>query len=187
MKYDISRTPTRSAKRVLGALSESLFDMLCKKSFEELTVGEICDDCSYPRATFYNYFDDKYDLLDFYWYLLFRQIKFEDVPTSDLKETVALFFERLYFVLNQNKTDIKKLLVHNPVSGYFINSCKTYLSKNLRPKIKTVLSEDSPVPADVISDHLANTLILVFGKYFENDTFTKEKTKLYLDYLLGNK
>ncbi len=188
MKYDISRTPTRSAKRVLGALSESLFDMLCKKSFELLTVGEICDDCGYPRATFYNYFDDKYDLLDFYWYLTFRQVKFEDVQTTGLKETYDLLFERLFFVLDQNKSDIKKLLVHNPSTGYFINSCKTYLAKNIRSKIKNSLPENFPVPTDVIASHVSNTLLLVFAKYFESedDTVTKEQTKQYFDFLLGN-
>ena len=65
MKYDITKPLTKGAKRTLEAFSEKMFMLLSEKSFEEITVGQLCETAQYPRATFYNYFDDKYDLLHF--------------------------------------------------------------------------------------------------------------------------
>ena len=31
---------------------------------EKISVQKICDICNYPRSTFYNYFEDIYDLMD---------------------------------------------------------------------------------------------------------------------------
>lgn len=185
MKYDLSRTPSRSAKRVLGALSDALFAILLKKPFEELTVGEICDESGYPRATFYNYFDDKYDLLNFYWYIVFRQVKLEECSAGSIYETIDECFERLYEMLNENKRVIKKLFVYNKRDGYFVASCKSYLASIIKIMLNKLLSGYAdPVPPDIISEHIANTLLLVFGKHFENPESTKEQTKLYLDTLL---
>ena len=52
MKYDLSKSITRGAKRTLDALSGSMFFLLSEKSFEEITVGALCEQAQYPRATF---------------------------------------------------------------------------------------------------------------------------------------
>ena len=132
MKYDLSRTPSRSAKRVLGALSDSLVSILLNKPFEDITVGEVCDESGYPRATFYNYFDDKYDLLGFYWYMVFRQVKLEECISDDLPSSLFACFERLYDMLSENKRVVKKLLAINKRDGFFISSCKTHLASNIK-------------------------------------------------------
>ena len=40
-----------------------MFRMLQKKSFKDITVQTILDECQISRATFYNYYKDKYDLM----------------------------------------------------------------------------------------------------------------------------
>ena len=67
MKYDITKRATKGAQRTLEAFSGTMFELLSRKSFEEITVNELCQQSNYPRATFYNYFDDKYDLLNYCW------------------------------------------------------------------------------------------------------------------------
>lgn len=186
MKYDINRTPSRSAKRVLGALSDSLVSILLTKRFEDITVGEICDESGYPRATFYNYFDDKYDLLGFYWYIVFRQVKLEDFITKDVQSSLDAYFERLFDMLDENKRIIKKLLVNNKRDGYFITSCKTYLASNVKAMLNKLTDETtSPVPNDILAEHIANTLLLVFGKHYESNDPDIKKTKSYLHSLLS--
>lgn len=49
MKYDLSKPVTRGAKRTLDALSGAMFLLLSEKSFEEITVGELCEQAQYPR------------------------------------------------------------------------------------------------------------------------------------------
>lgn len=45
-------------------LKQSLIDLLGKKTFEHITVKEICENAECSRITFYTYYDDKYLLVD---------------------------------------------------------------------------------------------------------------------------
>ena len=47
-----------------ASLYESLRELMLKKVFEKITIKQICDQTGVNRATFYNYFDDKYDCLN---------------------------------------------------------------------------------------------------------------------------
>ena len=78
MKYDINKELTRGAKRTLFDFKTMMFTLLSEKSFEEITVGELCKRANYPRATFYNYFEDKFDLLNYCWFCLTKEIHLED-------------------------------------------------------------------------------------------------------------
>ncbi|NCB32750.1 MAG: TetR family transcriptional regulator [Erysipelotrichia bacterium] len=46
------------------SLYESLRELMLKKPIEKITIKQICDETGVIRATFYNYFDDKYDCLN---------------------------------------------------------------------------------------------------------------------------
>jgi len=46
------------------SLSEDLRELMEKHLFEKITIKQICDQTGVIRATFYNYFDDKYDCLN---------------------------------------------------------------------------------------------------------------------------
>ena len=46
------------------SLSENLRVLMTRKLFEKITIKQICDETGVIRATFYNYFDDKYDCLN---------------------------------------------------------------------------------------------------------------------------
>jgi len=48
------------------ALKRAFQELLEKKSFEDITVGELCELAEVRRATFYTHFPDKYDFLSFY-------------------------------------------------------------------------------------------------------------------------
>ena len=45
-------------------LCENLRDLMRKNVFEKITIKQICDQTGVIRATFYNYFEDKYDCLN---------------------------------------------------------------------------------------------------------------------------
>ncbi|WP_099469232.1 TetR/AcrR family transcriptional regulator [Konateibacter massiliensis] len=74
MKYNLNGKPNRFAQRTLSDFSNALFTLLSKKSFEEITVNELCEISNYPRATFYNYFEDIFDLLNYCWLSLTKEI-----------------------------------------------------------------------------------------------------------------
>ena len=94
MKYDITKPLTKGAKRTLDAFSREMFMLLSEKSFEEITVGQLCEAAQYPRATFYNYFDDKYDLLHCCWQTLAQKVGFSDYHHAEENEMLYLYFDR---------------------------------------------------------------------------------------------
>ena len=47
-----------------ACLYENLRELMLKNVFEKITIKQICDATGVIRATFYNYFDDKYDCLN---------------------------------------------------------------------------------------------------------------------------
>ena len=108
MKYDLSKSITRGAKRTLDALSGSMFFLLSEKSYEEITVGALCEQAQYPRATFYNYFDDKYDLLSYCWLSLAERIGLSEYHHAPENEMLYLFFDRIYAFTKQYNDRISR-------------------------------------------------------------------------------
>lgn len=56
-KLDLRVQKTRSA------LTNALYDLMCQKSLDEITVTELCEKAVIRKATFYKHFGDKTELL----------------------------------------------------------------------------------------------------------------------------
>ena len=56
---------TVSARRTHILLQKTLLDQLAASPLERITLTDICSASMVPRSTFYRYFDDKYDLLNY--------------------------------------------------------------------------------------------------------------------------
>lgn len=54
----------RRILRTKKALKDTLMELLKKQNFESITVSQICDSAMVSRNTFYNYYTDKYALLE---------------------------------------------------------------------------------------------------------------------------
>ncbi|MCH5185176.1 MAG: TetR/AcrR family transcriptional regulator [Oscillospiraceae bacterium] len=52
-------------RRTHRLLADALIALMQEKAFEKITVIEICAQAMVHRATFYKYFEDKYQLLDY--------------------------------------------------------------------------------------------------------------------------
>ncbi len=58
------------------SLSENLRVLMTRKMFDKITIKQICDETGVIRATFYNYFEDKYDCLN--WIVYTDLVSFYD-------------------------------------------------------------------------------------------------------------
>ena len=75
MKFDPDRINGISARRTLKNLQKSMIEMMQTQPIEKISVMDLCEHAMVPRATFYNYFEDKYDLLHFCWQQLEAEMK----------------------------------------------------------------------------------------------------------------
>ena len=52
-------------RKIYDSLTDAMKQLLAEKSFEEITVGELCERARTRRATFYSHFSDKYEFFAF--------------------------------------------------------------------------------------------------------------------------
>lgn len=187
MKYDITKKATKGAERTLDAFSSTMFELLSTKSFEEITVNELCEKSNYPRATFYNYFDDKFDLLNYCWYSLYEQVHLEEYESLDPEESLYIFFNRAYDFITAHKNLIKNILKFNSAESFLLSHFRVQLSTKMREIFNLSPCKDHyQIPYEIIADHYCNTILLILEWHFlkEKDC-SKVQAHEYLKFLLG--
>jgi len=188
MKIELSTNPSRSATRTLKAFSMTLVNLMLNKSFEQITVNEICDQSGYPRATFYNYFDDKYDLLNYFWQKLADEIRVDEYEQIPPEQLLEIFYNRIYNMCEKYENGIKHILKNNTPDSYFFSSLKLYIKSQIKTVLNHVpLRQENPVPKELMVEHYCNTVFMIFEWRFGKETdYDKAQTWQLVSYLLMN-
>ena len=186
MKYDITKKATRGAERTLEAFSSKMFDLLSAKPFEEITVNELCEKANYPRATFYNYFDDKYDLLNYCWYSIGKQIYLEEYAKLDPDERLYIFFDRAYDFASSYLANIQRILKFNSTDTFLLNHFRGYLGNQIREIFRqSPCTKHYKIPYEIVADHYSNTVYLILEwSFLRGKDCSKAQAHEYLKYLL---
>lgn len=87
-------------KRVKESLMSSLIDLVQKKNIEEITVIDIIHHCDVSRASFYRYFKDKYELMNWVFQQQLEGILSKYPNLSDWKEVT---YYTLLFIYDNRK------------------------------------------------------------------------------------
>lgn len=85
----------RKSELTKALLGEKFKELVAKKGFEKLTIKIITDAAGVIRPTFYNYFQDKYEVME--WLLeeeVFRPV-FEMVEDGMEREAIYLLFRKM--------------------------------------------------------------------------------------------
>ncbi|MFD1126222.1 TetR/AcrR family transcriptional regulator [Lentilactobacillus raoultii] len=187
MKYDLTKKPTRGAQRTLDAFFTTMLDLLSKKSFEHISVHEICEISNFPRATFYNYFDDKYDLVDYCWHVLATEIQVDQVTKVSSERDLVVYFDRIYDLFEAKQALLKGILKNNDFSGTLVNSFVNYLKTVIQHIFYESLCYSKPeIPTQLMADHCSETVMLILEWIFlKQQPTTKDQAHQYLETLLG--
>ncbi len=187
MKYDLTKKPTRGAQRTLGLFSNTMFELLSEEPFEKISVNKICDISNFPRATFYNYFDDKFDLVDYCWYVIAQDIEVDKVTKVKSNQSLIVYFDRLYDVFKSNQHLLDNILQYNDFSGQLVNSFINYFKDKIQEILsKTIDYSKTGLPVELIADHCSETVILVLKWIFlKHHDANKQLAHEYLQKLLN--
>ena len=191
MKYDLTKPATRGARRTLEAFRRAVLDELKEQPFESITVNALCERADYPRATFYNYFDDKYDLLGYMWRCLAEDAGVDEAAQIPPEDTLRVYFNRLYDIAEANEDTIRAFARLNQPEGYLMSSFRIQIGRIVRAFFDRCTPEEQaahyPVPAELVSEQTANTVLLVLEwRFLRGNTRTREDVLGYLQYLLGD-
>jgi AcrR family transcriptional regulator len=189
MKADEQRATTRSGRRILNGMSDALLEMVSEQSFEQVRVNAICERADYPRATFYNYFADKYDLLDHCWARFAASMETQDFEgASDGFHTL---FDRFADLFDRNRELMKAIFSHNGLDGALMRSLTSYFTTRVRESCRANhcyrLEVSGGVPQDLLADFCANTMLLIVRWTFLSATpIGREQAHDLIDQLIVN-
>lgn len=136
MKQDLRVVKTKRA------LKNSLLELLKVKTFEKITVSDICKTAMINRVTFYSHYQDKYDL--FLDYINDISLRINENALNGLKGQTRQ--ERIIeFCLNSFNCALDEIVQYREVLmqfGYQENSMLVYiLQKNTIQDLKKILEE----------------------------------------------
>lgn len=186
MKFDLNNKTNRFAQRTLAAFSGALMELLESKPFEKITVNEICDACNYPRATFYNYFDDSYDLLNYCWTAMSREVKIADYPDMQPEERLYIIFDRIYDYFDAYRERLKRIRAVNPQDGALVISCMLFIRQQaVDIMLHTPCTQRYEIPFRLVAEHYCNTMQLVIEwSFMRGEIQSKQEAERCLRYLL---
>ena len=188
MKFKLSDKTSRFAKRTLADFSEKMIAMLADMPLEEMSVQKICDICNYPRSTFYNYFDDIYDLMDYCQIAIMKDMDIEKYLNVQGEQNTEQIFSFLYEYLDRYRPQIYRILSKNGLEGRCMASLRAFMKKQIGQIIsKCPGTRDFPVREDIMVDYYAATLEMLLEKcFFAKEQLSKEEALLTVDFLLGS-
>lgn len=186
MKFEWNSSLKRGARRVLEAFTAAFMKQITKRDFDDITVNDLCEESGYPRATFYNYFDDKYDLLNFLFMRVANHVAIDEFYEAPSEDLYGLIFDKVYDLVAEVAPYIRLMMKNNAMDGYLFVSCKTYLIGRIQHHFSRLpAAETCPVPVDMMAEYYCNTLWLVLERCFVKEPILpKETARAYVRYLL---
>lgn len=186
MKYDLSKKQTQGARRTLRAFSNALVALLEQKPFESIQVNELCQACMIPKSTFYNYFDDKYDLLNYLFQRWEEQIYPEVSQIGAPSQRAQEVLRRLLDTVEQHQDVLNHIRIHNPAHGQFCNKLYLhFMDCCYRALIHSALVQPHDIPVALVAKRNAFAIIAVFEwAFIEKHEATKEELISYIMKLL---
>lgn len=171
--------------RTYEQLANSLIDLLYKKSFEELSVSEICDNAKVHRATFYKHFNDKYEFLNFCFDNELSKIEFgvpQAQPSAEnIKENFMEFIKITFNFISSSKAMISVIFSKKysiVLGATFTNAVYNYCLD----KIKIILPDTSTERAELFAAFYSNAFIGVVAHYAKNpDAYPLEEIYDFLE------
>lgn len=94
-------------KRTYRQLIDSFLNLLNEKSFDEISISDICEGACVHRATFYKHFNDKTEFLNFCIKQLLSDVDFNSLlnfpSPENVKESCMSFVKVLFTFIDSNR------------------------------------------------------------------------------------
>lgn len=157
------------------------------KSFEEIKVSDICKEANVNRSTFYNNFNDKYDLLSSLVYELEEKLK-KKLSQNEISINIKEYYIKLIGLLlehiNEN-IDTYSLVVkynnNNIASNIFHNT----ILKNIEQHIKNNSLYIKEIPSEIVTIFYVNGVVSICLEYIKNPKkYTKDSILKYISKLI---
>ena len=171
--------------RTQEQLFKSLIKLLADKSFEDLSVSEICDNAKVHRATFYKHFNDKYEFINYCFDNELSKIEF-DVPSAlpsaeNIKENFMYFIKTTFEFISNNKA-LFSIVLSKKFSVSLGASFTAAVHNYCLEKVELILPGTSKERAELFAAFYSNAFIGVVTHYAKNpDLYPLEEVYDFLE------
>ena len=159
MKADEQRAGTRTGRRILNGMA------------------------------FYNYFADKYDLLNHCWARFAASMEPRDFEGT--RDGFHTLFDRFADLFDRNAELMRKIFAHNGLDGALMRSLTAYFIARMRESFRANhcyhLEVAGGLPQDLLADFCANTMLLIMRWTFLSATpISRDQAHALIDQLIIN-
>ena len=169
MNQNHPRKDSISTRRTYLLLKAALFRELEATPFERITLTDICSRSMIPRSTFYRYFEDKYDLLQYCLLSLVNELGLtKEVLSLKDAESMKQFLQILIRHLNENMDCYRKIYEANKdgeLMGILRNGLLLIFTKKLEDAEKDGIKAKIAYP--ILSCLLTDFFFSVIKCYLE--------------------
>lgn len=167
-------------QKTYEALISAFQELLQEKSFEKITVRELCDRARTRTATFYNHFSDRYDFFSF----MIRDMRREYSERANLQSTpehpenyyIELlkigfdFMDTNQKIIENFESDNLLMIMINSTSGNMVKDIRNHLEEDMKNGIHF------PIDPDILTQIFIGAMVQCSRWWFEHrKTVSKEK------------
>ncbi len=154
------------AVRTRDALSTALYALMRERPYDEISVQGICERATVGRSTFYAHFQDKDDILVRHAIVIVRAVgrELSCDASRGYELPVCAFFEhvkQMHYVFDSLAKVRKR--------DFITKVCQNNFAEVFEQRILECRgSADADVPADILAQHLAGTLMTLLTWWLDH-------------------
>jgi AcrR family transcriptional regulator len=158
-------------RRTHKLLFDALTLLLSEKSFDNITITDICEKAMVHRTTFYKHFEDKYHLLDSLISQLVQNFEEKSTEQTPVDKPRQYYVNVVRLLLEQMQENIKMYSVGLLNNGSTIK----VLQKIVVGRTKSRLESDEAngliflIPAPILSEFYSSSMVSLAIWWLENN------------------
>ncbi|MBO7689677.1 MAG: TetR/AcrR family transcriptional regulator [Clostridia bacterium] len=188
MKLDHRAKLTTGQKRTTNMIVSAFFLLLSKKNFDNVSVQEICRMSLIPRSTFYNYFDDKYDVVRWAFWRTIHELYPDLYKKMNHYDNIDYDAEAIYGFIEKNKSIFRKIAVQNPMFGtlhQLFRECFCEFGEIIAQNCTS--GKEYEYPYEVVFNTYVDGLMAIFNQAFwSKKDYTLEQLRNYMHEIYYN-
>lgn len=157
-------------KKTYSQLIAAFLNLLKTKSFDNISVSEICEEADVHRATFYKHFNDKYEFLNFCLDSLLADVDIDHLIVKPSPENIrACCFEFIKVIFNfiHEYRYVFKSVFSSKQSITFNAQLDTMISSFCVDKMQSVLANVPSYKVQMLANFYSGAVIGV-AKWYVN-------------------
>ncbi len=148
-------------KRTQKAIIDAFYELLEEKSFNNITIIDICDKALINRGTFYTHFEDKYQLLDKCIMDIMYGFDDEVDKVHGDSDLIVYYHDVLDVIMTYLTAQRKhlKTIITKADSSLVFDKVHAILIDNIVRKVGKLPVKDHPVPVEILAEFFSGGVI----------------------------